>query len=263
MGVLEAGRGFRLAFRGVAFLGQHRALWRWALLPAAVNVVVFAAAFVLFFYVYDDLYTMVTGFFSFPPPEAWYAWLWVAPLRVLAWSIGFLMLVAFVVSMYFAFLILGTIIATPFLAVLAQRVEEIVTGHIAQERTTFLGAVHAFGTSLADEIRRLVFFLGVQLILFLLSFIPLLSPLTVTAATLFTMLFLPLEYAGFAMDQRHLRFPQRRALIWQHRWTMLGFGAAAFLTLLIPLLNFVCLPALVVGGTLLILHIEAIPASSS
>jgi CysZ protein len=71
------------------------------------------------------------------------------------------------------------------------------------------------------------------------------------------MLFLPLEYASFAMDHRQLRFRQRRALLWQHRWLMLGFGAAAFLTLLIPLLNFICLPVLVVGGTLVILHTES------
>jgi uncharacterized protein involved in cysteine biosynthesis len=56
------------------------------------------------------------------------------------------------------------------------------------------------------------------------------------------------------MDHHHLRFAQRRALIWQHRWRMLGFGAAAFLTMLVPFLNFICLPALVVGGTLLMLE---------
>jgi uncharacterized protein involved in cysteine biosynthesis len=58
------------------------------------------------------------------------------------------------------------------------------------------------------------------------------------------------------MDHRQMPFAARRALIWQQRWLMLGFGAAGFLTLLIPLLNFVCLPALVVGGTLLFLHVE-------
>jgi uncharacterized protein involved in cysteine biosynthesis len=58
------------------------------------------------------------------------------------------------------------------------------------------------------------------------------------------------------MDHRQMRFRQRRALIWRHRWLMLGFGAAAFLTLLIPFLNFICLAVLVVGGTLLILDTE-------
>jgi uncharacterized protein involved in cysteine biosynthesis len=60
------------------------------------------------------------------------------------------------------------------------------------------------------------------------------------------------------MDHRNLRFPQRRALLWQHRWLMLGFGAAGFLTMLVPFLNFICLPALVVGGTLLFLHTESV-----
>jgi CysZ protein len=105
-------------------------------------------------------------------------------------------------------------------------------------------------------LQKLGFFLAVQLTLFLLSLLPLLAPFTVLASTLFTVLFLPLEYAGYAMDHRNLRFAQRRALLWQHRWLMLGFGAAAFLTMLVPFLNLVCLPALVVGGTLLFLHTQ-------
>ena len=79
---------------------------------------------------------------------------------------------------------------------------------------------------------------------------------------LFTLVFLPLEYAGFAMDSRGLRFAQRRALVRRHPGLMLGFGAAASLTLLLPLLNFVCMPALVVGGTLMMLHLDA-PAGTA
>ena len=158
--------------------------------------------------------------------------------------------------LFLAFLILGTAIAAPFLDVLAQRVEEIVTGQVPEEQTTLFGALRSIGTSIVIELRKLGFFLAVQIVLILLGLIPFLTPFMVVAAALFTMLFLPLEYAGFAMDHRQMRFSQRRALIWQHRWLMLGFGAAGVLTLLIPLLNFVCLPALVVGGTLLFLHIE-------
>ena len=39
-----------------------------------------------------------------------------------------------------------------------------------------------------------------------------------------------------------------------------GFGGAAFLTLLVPGLNFLMLPALVVGGTLLVLRQEPNPS---
>jgi CysZ protein len=256
--VVEGGQGFALAFRGVAFLWQQRVLWKWAILPVAVNVVVFAAAFALFLYSYPDLYNRATSFLPLEPPAAWYAWLWVAPLRLLAWVIGLLLLVTALVVIYFAFLLLGTVLAAPFLDVLAQRVEALVASGAPAVPVAMPGPLQAMGHSVSLELRKLGFFLAVQMVLFLLGLLPLLTPLTVLAATLFTMLFLPLEYAGFAMDHRQLRFAQRRALIWRHGWLMLGFGAAAFLTMLVPLVNFICLPALVVGGTLLFLHTEGV-----
>lgn len=261
--VTDVIQGFRLALRGVAFLGQHRPLWKWAAWPAVINFLVFGAAFALFLAYYTSLYDLATGFFYPSAPAVWYAWLWVAPLRALAWSIGILMVAAVLAMLYFAFLLLGTTIAAPFLTILAQHVEAIETGQIRQDATTLFGALHAFGTTIVDELRKLAFFVGVQLVFVLLGFIPFLSPLMVLAAALFTMLFLPLEYASFAMDNRHLRFVECRTLIWQHRWLMFGFGVAAFVTLLVPFLNFICLPALVTGGTLLFLYIETLPPPPS
>ena len=250
-------RGFQLAFRGAAFLRQHRSLWRWAFLPALVNLIVFAVAFTVYIWLFSDIYALATGFIHLEAPKAWYGWIWVAPLRFLAWLIGALLLVASLAVLYLAFLLLGTAIASPFLDVLAQRVEAIVTGHVSEERVSWPRVLRSFTASLVLELKKIGFFLAIQVVLFLLGLlIPPLLPFTVIAATLFTILFLPMEYASFAMDHRQLHFAQRRQLIWQHRWLMLGFGTAAFFTLLIPLLNFICLPILVVGGTLLFLHTE-------
>jgi CysZ protein len=249
-------QGFRFPFQSVPFLFQHRALWKWALLPALVNVVVFAAAFAVFLWAYPSIYDLVTSFLQVESPATWYGWLWIAPLRALAWIIGVLLILASIAILYLVFLLLGTIIASPFLDVLAQRVEEVATHQIAEERLTLGGVWRSFFVSMVAELRRAGFFFAVQIALLLLGFIPLLAPLTVGAATLFTVLFLPLQYAGFTMDHRLLTFAQRRRLVWQHRWIMLGFGVAAFLTLLVPLLNFICLPILVVAGTRLFLHIE-------
>jgi CysZ protein len=254
-------RGFQLSCQGVTFLARHRSLWKWACLPLLVNIVVFTTAMIVFLaFMYAPLYNLATSFLYSSPPETWYAWLWVAPLRLLAWGIGLLLLVSALVAVYTIFLLLGTAIASPFLAVLAQRVEVISTGRDVQDSTTLREALYAFGVSIVGELRKLGFFLSIQLLIVLLGLIPPLAPVMVLVGTLFTILFLPLEYISFAMDQRQLRFAQRRTLIWQHRWLMLGFGAAAFLTLLVPFLNFLCLPALVVGGTLLFLRIEAPPS---
>ena len=255
---IDAARGFRIAWLGLAFLGRHRTLWKWAILPTVVNIVVFTVAFALFVLFYQDIYGLATGFLPQTPPQTWYAWFWVAPLRLLGWGIGLLLLLTALVVLYFIFLLLGTTIAAPFLDVLAQRVEALVTGRVQEERGTAFGTLHTIGVSILDELKKLGFFLLVQLAFLILALLPVLTPIMAIVATLFTMLFLPLEYAGFAMDHRHWRFSQRRHFIWQHCWLMLGFGAAAFLTLLVPLLNFLCLPVLVASGTLLVLHTEGV-----
>lgn len=251
-------RGFRLPFQGIAFLARHRSLWTWAALPAAVNVGVFAAALGVFLYFFGTLYGLTTGWMYPQAPDFFLAWLWVVPLRLFAWSIGILLLLAALLILYGAFLALGLVIAAPFLALLSQRVEVLATGKPVQEATGWKAALTSVFESVADEFRKVVFFAVVQLVLWVLAvLLPFAAPVTVAVAMLFTLVFLPLECAGFAMDSRRLRFAQRRALVRRHLWLMLGFGASASLTLLLPLLNFVCMPALVVGGTLMMLHLEA------
>ena len=250
-------RGFRFPFQGIAFLARHRSLWTWAALPAAVNVGVFAAAVGVFLYFFGTLYGLTTGWMYPEPPEFFLAWLWVVPLRLFAWSIGILLLLAALLILYGAFLALGLVIAAPFLALLSQRVETLAAGRPAQEATSWKAALASVFESVVDEFRKVAFFAGVQIVLWALGLLlPFLAPAAVAVATLFTLVFMPLEYAGFAMDSRGLRYAQRRALVWRHLSLMLGFGASASLTLLLPLLNFVCMPALVVGGTLMMLHLE-------
>ena len=118
-------RGCRFPFQGIAFLARHRSLWTWAALPAAVNVGVFAAALGVFLYFFGTLYSLTTGWMYPEAPDFFLAWLWVVPLRLFAWSIGILLLLAALLILYGAFLALGLVIAAPFLALLSQRVETL------------------------------------------------------------------------------------------------------------------------------------------
>ena len=80
------------------------------------------------------------------------------------------------------------------------------------------------------------------------------------ALTLFTISFLPLDYAGYALDRRRLSFQERRRWLATHRPAALGFGAAAFALCAVPILNLLAMPGLVVGGTLLALRHPPQPA---
>ena len=68
-------------------------------------------------------------------------------------------------------------------------------------------------------------------------------------------LFLALDFTAPTLGRREVRWPQRRAWLWRHRLPMLGFGFAGMATLLVPGLNFLCLPWLVTSGTLLALEL--------
>lgn len=77
------------------------------------------------------------------------------------------------------------------------------------------------------------------------------GPLLIVA----TVLLLPLDYAGFALDRRQIRFRSRRRWLRTNFSTMIGFGGVAFIACLVPGLNLLILPALVTAGTLLVLRI--------
>lgn len=240
--------GFRLPFQGVTYLVQHRSLWKWAVLPVGINILLFSVAFAILIAYVPDLYNL----FRFESSTQ-QAWLWSTSLNVLSGTIGVLLILLSSAVLAIVFLLLSKVIASPFLDILAQQVEYL---HGETQATTFnLGYLwRSFWVSIGAELKRTGFIIAVYMALFMLGLIPVLAPFTALAGTLFTILFLPLQYASYTMDHRLMTFRQRRALITQRPWLMFGFGIAAFLTIFVPLLNFVCLPILVVGGTLMMME---------
>ena len=79
-------------------------------------------------------------------------------------------------------------------------------------------------------------------------------PCRTKALLLFTVLFLPLDYAGYLFDRRQISFIARRNWLSDNLPIMLGFGSTAMGTALVPGLNLLLLPSLVVAGTLLALR---------
>jgi CysZ protein len=246
----DAIHGFRLPFQGMAYLVQHRSLWKWAALPALVNILLFSTAFAILILYIPTLYNLT----QVKSSSTQMAWIWTLSLSALRATLGVLLILLSGAILTIAFLLLSQFIASPFLDMLAQRVEWL---HGDNTQTATFNLRHLWRSlwvAIGAELKRTGCLIAVYLLLFLLGFIPVFAPFTALAGTLFTILFLPLQYAGYTMDHRLMTFRQRRRLIAQRPWLMFGFGVAAFLTIFIPLLNFVCLPMLVVGGTLLMME---------
>jgi CysZ protein len=254
-------------FGGVAMLGRALALVRdhpglrlWWVLPAIVNGIAFFLAGWVFLAHLDALAAPVQGWLSVADPSAWYEWLWVGPLRLLAWLVRWILLLVFAVAVYLLFTVVGGVIASPILDMLSERVETVLSGRPPPAAPGWGDLVRASARSVLEEGKRSLFFLGIQLILLLFGLIPGLQLLALAASVIFAALFLPLDYTGYVFDRRTIPFRVRRAWVMRHRKAVLGFGLAALGTFLVPGLNFLCLPWLVTAGTCLAVEL-GIPGS--
>ena len=89
------------------------------------------------------------------------------------------------------------------------------------------------------------------LLIWLLSWVPLLNLLTPFAWFAFAAWVMALQYADYPMGNHQIRFPRQRRILRRCPTASLGFGASTALVTMIPLLNFVVIPAAVAGATVL------------
>ena len=245
--------GFRLPLEGGRLLLREKRLWAPAVAPIGFSLLAFAAAASVLVAHAGGLYEWVTLWVPTPEAASWYAWLWVGPAKA---ALAILGAVVFAVVAGLALLIsflVANVLASPFLDVLASRVELIETGVVAEDAPTgLIGTGADVLRSLREELRRALFFLAVVVSLALLGFvIPGAHLVTGPAIVGFAIFFLPLDYASYTLDRRRYSFRQKRTWLMANKPVVVGFGCAAFMICWVPGLNLLAIPLLVAGGTLL------------
>jgi len=222
---------------GFGFLLRRPGLWPFAVLPVLLAVVLVSAG-------------VVAGLFLVPWVVERFA---PAPLSVPVWvemSINVLVVVVTIGSGAFLGLGLALALTSPALDVLSSQVEARARGHAgASSRGTGWEALQALRGSL--------YFLVAAPGVFVLGLIPIVGP------------FLSMGWGGWAvafqmtdsaLSRRGMSFAGKRR--WHRTWRAesLGFGLAGMVGLLVPFANLVLAPALVTGGTLLVLDLEDLEA---
>ena len=242
---LARGAGYML--QGFSWpLLRHRRLLVYVAVPAAVNLLLFAVFLALAWHFGGDAIDALSADLDGDHP--WYLGWVFSVVEAVAW----LLLVLLVPILAFVTIyLLGNLIAAPFNDLLSEKVEAIRLGG-ADEPFSLGRLLGDVGFTVGQELRRLAFFVVVSLALLLLHLIPVVgSAANLVLGGWFAFLFFSLEYVDLPMARRRHRFSRRLGVVWSNRATSTGFGAAAALFLWVPLLNFVCIPAAVIGGTLL------------
>ena len=99
--------------------------------------------------------------------------------------------------------------------------------------------------------RKFGYFLAWAVPLLVLFLIPVVNLFAPVVWFIFMSWMLALEYRAYPMENHELNFAQTRLQLRRRRLMGLGFGMAVLLATLLPVVNFLVMPAAVAGATLL------------
>lgn len=231
-------RALAYPFRGLAHLLRRPRLWRFAVLPFAVNLIVYTALAVLLYWAVRHV--LVGEWLS-----GWPSWA--------QWIVGVVAALSGLVLMAFTFTIVGNVIAGPLLDLLAERALEDLRGAPLPRGGPWLPEAAA---SVGRQMVKLFVFGSVQLGLLLLLLVPVAGLLHPVLATLVTVAFLAMEYLDYPLGADRRPLGERLGYVFRHPATSFGFGTALLVIVLVPLVGYLALPCCVVGATLLYHDLE-------
>jgi CysZ protein len=251
--------GLRLLFEGGRFLRRAPSLWPLAIVPVFLALVAVAIAGSLFL---ANLAAIVAWCDSLLPvfeaTNVW-SWLWVGPATFVVWVAGGLIVVVLFAVAIVAALLAANLASAPFLERLSARVERLAQAGGADAPAGEPSAPTAVLRSFAAEVQRIgclvLAWVGLSLVALI---VPGATFVTTPLLVALTVLFLPLEYAGHALDRRGLSFRDRIRFVRANWATMAGFGTVAFVACFVPGFNLLVMPALVTAGTLLVVRREPV-----
>lgn len=234
-------------------LGQitRPGLKRFVLVPAIISFATLSIILVLAFYQFSDLLEWVmpnrSALSDWPEWLAWFADIALSILRVFLYTL-FAILSLIITS--FSYTILANLVASPFNGRLSEKTEEVYYSEkpIIDTETSLFKEIPS---AVLHEVRKILYFFKFLIPLIFISFIPVINIISAPLWFIFGAWVLSVEYCDFPAGNNNHSFKELKAKLAEKRALSLGFGAAASVLTMIPILNFLVMPAAVIGATLL------------
>ncbi len=229
--------GARYLTRGARMLG-HPSLRLFVIIPLAVNILIFGSLIGLgFSYLSDLIDSWMAGI-----PE------W---LGFITWIIWPLIILTVALIGGYLFTSVALLIASPFNALLAEKTEELVTGKPVDSLEGLGAALMALPRGIIRELAKLLYYVPMAAFVLLLTFIPGLNALAPVLWFLLGAWMMSIQFVDYPMDNHQLSFADVKEAVRSRRLSSMGFGGIVALCAGIPVVNFIVVPAAVVGATLL------------
>ncbi|WP_043991650.1 sulfate transporter CysZ [Vibrio sp. AND4] len=209
---------------------------RFVVLPLLANILLVGGAI---FYLFSHLDIWIESWIGKLP--ALLSW-----LTYILWPILVLTILA---TFSYFFSTLANFIAAPFNGLLAEKVEESLTGQKVSE-DGFTALIKDLPRIMSREWRKLLYVLPKAIGLFLLLLIPALGQ-TVGPFLwfIFTAWMLAIQYCDYPFDNHKVSFNEMRYRLKQKQGKVYGFGVLVSVFTTIPILNLIVMPVAVCGAT--------------
>lgn len=226
--------GPRSLLAGFRLLGKP-GIRLYVIVPFLLNTLLFAS---IMYFGADRLNDLINWLTS--------NWTWTSWISWLLWPL--FALISFTI-VFFCFSIVANLIAAPFNGYLAEAVARHLRGTQAMQPFDLKQLPAELFSAFRSETVKLLYFAVRALPLLLLFFIPLVQAFAPLIWFLFGAWILALEYLEYPMGNHGLLFPEVRARLAEKRALSMGFGCSVMLLTMIPVLNFIVMPAAVAAAT--------------
>ena len=230
-------KGIGYFFRGMTMLLKP-GLRRFVIIPLLVNIAVFAL-------IAGSVYQLISGSYIDIMGEM------TGTLSFLTWIITPITLVVGTLLSGYLSIFIVLFLTSPFHGLLAEKVEEQVTGETIQNESSAVQIALSVPRGFLRELQKLTHYLPMTLLVAIISVMP---GLNFAAPFLWIILgawMMSLQFIDYPMDNHRLPLSEVREACSARRGTSIGFGVVVAFASGIPILNLALIPAAVAGATLL------------
>ncbi len=211
-------------------------LRRFVIIPVLLNILLLSGLFYVFVHQID---AQIQSLMHVIP--TWLSWL--------SGLFYFVAIALILLVYYFTFNTLSGFIAAPFNGLLAEKVEQMLTG-VAGNDDGIWALIHDIPRTMQREWVKVVYLVPRILALFLLGFVPVLGQFVVPLLIfLFNSWSQAVQYCDYPFDNHKVSFPNMKSALKTQPYMNLTFGALVMLCTFIPFINFVIIPVATCGAT--------------
>lgn len=232
--ILNLLKGFSYIFKGLSLITQ-KGIRPFVVIPLLINISVFSLAIWITTKQLDNWMEKLL--------PNWLTW-----LEWLLWPI-FAVLFFFII--FYTFTVVANLIAAPFNAMLAERVENKLNGLTLPEFKGYTNLVTLFGRTFKSETQKLFYMAKWFIGILILTVIPGLNILSPFIWLIFGAWMLAIEYIDYPMGNHDYFFKSELSTFKKHRSLSFGLGVSIALLTAIPVINFLAMPAGVAASTAL------------